>query len=185
LNHINIPDYERGEEAKLNWQKEVEFCSKSEFRNNIMKKIIQQLNKNSLLIVERIEQGEILQDVLSKISNKKVYFIRGEMEDSERERIKKEMETRDDIICIAISKIFSVGVSINNIHYLFFVNIGKSFIKVIQTIGRGLRKHHSKDKVVIFDISDDLIYSNQHLEKRMDFYEEENFNFSVKEFTEK
>jgi superfamily II DNA or RNA helicase len=185
LKHRDLPDYERGEEAKLNWQKEVEFCANSEFRNNLMKKIIQQLDKNSLLIVERIEQGEILYNVLSQIPNKKVYFIRGEMEDDERERIKKEMEERDDVICIAISKIFSVGVSINNIHYLFFVNIGKSFIKVIQTIGRGLRRHESKNKVVIFDIADDLIYSDQHLQKRIEFYEEEQFNYNIKEFVEK
>ena len=68
---------------------------------------------------------------------------------------------------------------------MFFVNIGKSFIKVIQTIGRGLRKHHSKDKVVIFDLCDDLIYSSQHLEKRMEFYDEEEINYTIKEFHEK
>lgn len=185
MHHKNLPRYERNRESTYNYNLELEYCYNSKSRNSIIKNIISKTQKNSLIIVERIEQGEILFSLLKTIKNKKVYYITGEMEVKERDRIKEEMENNDNVICIAISKIFSVGISIKNIHYLFFVTMGKSFIKVIQSIGRGLRKHESKNKLIIFDICDNLIYSNKHLNERLNYYEEENFDFTVKEFFER
>jgi superfamily II DNA or RNA helicase len=57
---------------------------------------------------------------------------------------------------------------------------GKSFIRTVQSIGRGLRLHANKDQLVIYDICDNLKYSKQHSDKRKQIYEKEKINFTEK-----
>ena len=76
------------------------------------------------------------------------------------------MEEHNNVICIAMSSIFSTGISINNLHYVLFALIGKAKVKLIQSIGRGLRLHENKNKVVIYDLCDNLPYSKRHSRKR-------------------
>ena len=76
-----------------------------------------------------------------------------------------------------MSSIFSTGVNIKNIHNIIFAAGGKSFVRTVQSIGRGLRKHDSKDKLVIFDISDRLRYGIRHSEKRKEIYEREKIKY--------
>lgn len=164
---------------------EIEFLIKNNFRNDIILKIISKLNKNSLILLDYIEHGLILEDILKKnLKNKKVYFIRGEVEVEEREKIKNLMEVSSDIVIIAISKIFSTGINIKNLHYIIFAGGGKAKIKILQSIGRGLRLHHDKDKLIIIDIADLLLYGEQHLLKRIKLYEKENIPFQTKEISE-
>ncbi len=94
------------------------------------------------------------------------------------------METNDDVICVANSKIFSTGINIKNLHYIIFAAIGKAKIKIIQSIGRSLRLHANKKTATIFDISDNLHYSKQHLLERLTLYKNEKINFSFKEIPE-
>jgi superfamily II DNA or RNA helicase len=84
------------------------------------------------------------------------------------------METKENVICIAISKIFSTGINIKNLHYIIFGGGGKSKIKVLQSIGRGLRLHEKKNTLYIIDVADQLYYGMQHQMKRQEFYEQEN-----------
>ena len=108
--------------------------------------------------------------ILSENTTKKVYFVQGEVELEERESIRKLMETQDDIVCVAISKIFSTGINIKNLHYVIFAAIGKAKIKIIQSIGRSLRLHSSKQIAIIFDIVDMLRYGWDHYEERKTIY---------------
>ena len=57
---------------------------------------------------------------------------------------------------------------------------GKSKIKVLQSIGRGLRTHKDKDMLVLIDIVDDLIYGKKHYKKRKEFYEIEKIKIAEK-----
>ena len=98
------------------------------------------------------------------------------MEISDRERIRKIMEYKENVVCVAISKIFSTGINIKNLHYIIFGGGGKSKIKVLQSIGRGLRLHASKSTLYIIDIADQLYYGIQHQNKRQEFYEQENIS---------
>ena len=77
------------------------------------------------------------------------------------------MEQEDNVVCIAISKIFSTGINIKNLHNIIFAAIGKAKIKIIQSIGRTLRKHASKKRATIFDIWDNLKYGNNHILERL------------------
>ena len=86
------------------------------------------------------------------------------------------MEYKENVVCIAISKIFSTGINIKNLHYIIFSGGGKSKIKILQSIGRGLRLHASKSTLYIIDIADQLYYGIQHQLKRLDFYNQEHIS---------
>jgi superfamily II DNA or RNA helicase len=88
------------------------------------------------------------------------------------------------VVVVAISKIFSTGINIKNLHYIIFSCGGKAKIKIIQSIGRGLRLHKDKDKLIIFDIADEFKYSTAHMEKRIALYEKEKIKYSIKEVNE-
>ena len=95
------------------------------------------------------------------------------------------MEKNDNVVCIAISAIFSTGVNVKNIHNIIFASGGKSFIRIIQSIGRGLRLNDNKQKLVIYDITDKLKYSLSHSEKRKEIYKLEKIVFTENNIVEK
>ena len=162
------------------YRNELEFLYTNKSRNMFIQKLCNKLNYNTLILVNHINHGEYLYDLIKSTSSKQVFFIRGAVEVEERERIKQLMEKFDNIICIAISAIFSTGVNIHNIHNIMFVAGGKSFIRTVQSIGRGLRLNSNKEKLVIYDICDDLKYSTQHSLKRKDIYIKEKINYIQK-----
>ena len=83
------------------------------------------------------------------------------------------MEKQSNICVIAISKIFSTGINIKNLHYLIFAGGGKAKVKIVQSIGRGLRLHEDKKELIIFDIADNLKYGMSHYQKRKQLYAQE------------
>jgi superfamily II DNA or RNA helicase len=168
------------------YKKELDFLIENNFRNMLISKIINKLENNSLILVDFIKHGEILESVLKgNCNNKEIYFIRGEVEIEEREKIKQIMETKNNVVVVAISKIFSTGINVKNIHYIIFAGGGKAKIKTVQSIGRGLRLHINKDKLIIFDISDQLYYGIQHTTKRKQIYEKEKIKYTTRDFYEK
>ena len=89
------------------YRQEFEFLFENEFRNNVIHKLTTGVNNNSLILVDYIRHGEALYEKLTKDNNgKKVYFIRGEVDVEERDKVKKLIERDNNIICIAISRIF-------------------------------------------------------------------------------
>jgi superfamily II DNA or RNA helicase len=167
------------------YKEELEFLFTSEFRNKIILNFTKKVNKNVLILVDYIKHGEQLYNVIKNNSDKQVFFVQGSVEVEDRERIKKIMEYKDNVICIAISKIFSTGINIKNLHYIVFAGGGKAKIKILQSIGRGLRKHHSKQQLIIVDIADQLQYGIRHYNKRKEFYEQENINTQKITYQEK
>ena len=168
------------------YKKELDFLQTSKFRNTVIEKLCNKFNNNALLLVEYIDHGSLLYANLStKLKDKQVYFIRGDVEVSEREKIRKLMENSNNVVCIAISKIFSTGVNIKNLHYIMFCSGGKAKVKIIQSIGRGLRQHESKNMLTIVDLADQLQYGKQHMKKRTQLYDEENFNYEYRTIEEK
>lgn len=167
------------------YQEECDFVYNQPYRNNVISKLADSVDNNMLILVDRIEQGETLKEYVKKYAkNKKVYFIRGSVEVEDREKIRELMEKSDNVICIAITSIFSTGINIKNLHYILFASAGKAKIKIIQSIGRGLRLHKNKLKLIIFDITDKLEYSNKHLMKRLSLYRKERIKYDIKEINE-
>jgi len=85
-----------------------------------------------------------------------IFFIKGEVPGKERLKISGILETKDKAILIANFKTTSTGVSIKNIHNIIFGINTKGFIRVSQSIGRGMRLNDNKSKVNIIDIVDDI-----------------------------
>jgi superfamily II DNA or RNA helicase len=163
------------EEPTKAYNEEILWLATNEFRNKLISNIALKLKFNSLLLVNRLDHGKALLEIAKSlnIDNKEIHFIEGEVEVEDREKVKKMMEEKDNVICIAMSSIFSTGISINNLHYIFFCAGGKSRVRIIQSIGRGSRLHKSKEKMVIFDIADNTRYSLKHLNKRITLYKEQ------------
>ncbi len=163
------------------YRDELNFLYTHKERNRIIGAISNKLKNNTLVLVNHIVHGECLLEALKETCiDKQVFFIRGEVDVAERENIKKLMEISDNIVCIAISAIFSTGVNIKNLHNIMFVSGGKSFIRTVQSIGRGLRLHDNKNKLIILDLCDNLHYSSLHSEKRKRIYTAEKIQFTEK-----
>jgi superfamily II DNA or RNA helicase len=109
--------------------------------------------------------------------------VHGDVPVEERERIKEIMENNNDVVTIAMSSIFSTGINIKNLHYIIFAAGGKSFIRIVQSIGRGLRLHEEKLRLVIFDLYDNFKFSTEHVEERKKFYDEEQINWKETSIT--
>lgn len=138
-------------------------------------KIEEQRKKgNTLVFVDRIEHGKALQDLIPDS-----YFISGALSAEKRKEIYDKASTEDGLVFIATTKVAAVGIDIPRIFNLFLIEIGKSFIKVIQGIGRGIRKAGDKDFVNIFDICSTCKYSKKHLTERKKYYKDAEYPFKI------
>lgn len=167
------------------YKAELDFIYHNEYRNNILQQLCCNFNNNILLLINHLDHGETLMKTMQNCTNKQVFYVHGEMELQDREMVKQMMEKHNNIIVIAMSKIFSTGISINNIHMIVFAAGGKSFVRVVQSIGRGLRLHESKDKLAIIDVMDQLPYAGEHASQRQSIYNSEKIKFSIVPFVEK
>lgn len=168
------------------YRHELDFIYQNKFRNAVIGSICKKFNNNILVLVNHINHGQLLYDHLSiNLPGKKVFFIRGEVEVNERSEVIKLMEKDNDVVCVAISAIFSTGVNIKNLHMIIFAAGGKSFIRTVQSIGRGLRLNPNKEKLTIIDIADQLKYSTEHSEQRKTIYDKEKIQYKTMQVIEK
>ena len=132
-----------------------------------------------MILINNIDHGQHLYNLLSQnLKDKQVFFIRGEVDVNERDKVKNIMENSNNVICIAVSSIFSTGVNIKNLHMILFAAGGKSFIRTVQSIGRGLRLSENKNELIIIDLADQLEYGSDHASKRKTIYREEQISFT-------
>jgi superfamily II DNA or RNA helicase len=165
----------------LPYKDELKYLYESEKRNQFIAKLSDALVGNTLIMVNHLDHGDLLLSCLSSRSNKSVFFVKGEMEVEERKKIIDMMEKNDNIICIAMSSIFSTGINIKNLPNIIFAGLGKSFIRVVQSIGRGLRLHENKSKLRIFDMCDNYKYSLSHSLHRQEIYDKEEIPWKTRE----
>jgi superfamily II DNA or RNA helicase len=164
------------------YRNELDYIYESTKRNDLIAKLCSRLANNTLILVNHIKHGVNLYETLTNMcKDRQIYFIRGEIDVEERENVKKIMESNDNVVCIAISAIFSTGVNIKNLHNIVFAAGGKSFIRTVQSIGRGLRLHANKTRLIIIDLCDLLHYGERHCEKRIEIYKKEKIAYSEKE----
>lgn len=188
IEYTNVPNFTQASmsDPTAGYEEETVWLHTNNFRNFLILKLINKLETNTLILVDRIIHGETLLEFLKENTTKQVYFIQGSVGVEEREKLRQLMEETDGIVCIAISKIFSTGISIKNLHNVIFAAIGKARIKIIQSIGRSLRLHQSKDIATIFDIADiNLTYGYKHYEERKKLYISEKIPLVCKRFVEK
>lgn len=125
---------------------------------------------NTLILVDRIETGEVLQSLIPDS-----VFISGRVKSKDRSKEYKAVHSADSKVIIATYGVAAVGINIPRIFNLILLESGKSFVRVIQSIGRGIRKAHDKDFVQIYDITSTLKFSRRHVSKRRGYYDDANY----------
>lgn len=182
LNYKTQPEWFPPDDLKR-YRQEYEFVINHSSRNNIISKISCNLQNNTLVLIDRIQHGLELQKILEKeCEQKKVFFIRGELEVDVRNEIRQLMEQKNNVICIAISSIFATGIDIKNLHNIILANAGKAKIRLLQSIGRGLRLHPNKQKLMLIDLADQLYYGKKHFEKRLEIYNREQIETKINQY---
>jgi superfamily II DNA or RNA helicase len=129
---------------------------------------------NTLVLVDRIGTGNALQAMLDGS-----VFVSGSTKTSQRQEHYEQIALSDNLITIATYGVAAVGINVPRLHNIMLLEPGKSFVRVIQSIGRGLRKAHDKDSVVIWDITSTCKFSKRHLTKRKQYYRDAQYPFSV------
>ena len=173
-------------DSKDVFQLEQNFIINSEGRLDFISSVIARVPRNSLVLFHRIEHGKRIYEKLRQDSDKPVYYVDGNTDKDIREEYKKKMEAGAQVVIVASYGTFSTGISINKIHNIFFTESFKSEVIIRQSIGRGLRKHHTKSEVNIIDFVDDLSspgwdnYLIRHSKARQKIYKEQKFPFEVK-----
>ena len=173
LKHKNIRE-------KLSYAEELDYIVTNEKRIDFVVNLLQHLRGNTLCLFQLVEKhGKILYD---RIGEDNAFFVYGATSAEQREEIRAIVDKSDNSTTIASYGTFSTGINIRNIHNIVLASPSKSKIRVLQSIGRGLRTSSSKDSVLIFDIADDLgrdNYTLRHFTERLNIYNEEQFDYEI------
>jgi superfamily II DNA or RNA helicase len=158
------------------YQEEYTWLVTDQNRINWIANKIQEISDtgNTLVLVNRIDTGNKLIDIL-----KDAVFISGAVKLDERKEEYDEIKTSDNKIIVATYGVAAVGINIPRIFNLVLIEPGKSFVRVIQSIGRGIRKAEDKDFVQIWDITSTCKYAKRHLTERKKYYKEAKYPFTI------
>ena len=173
--HVNIVQTAE-HSAFTNYQSELSYLTTNDERLDYIASLVQTINDkgNTLVLVDRISAGEGL---VQRLGDRAV-FVSGSMDSKDRKTEYDEVANVDNKIIVATYGVASVGINIPRIFNLVLIEPGKSFVRVIQSIGRGIRKAEDKDFVQIWDITGDCKFAKRHLNKRKQFYREANYPFT-------
>ena len=180
--------------AKSKYQEEVDFIVKYGPRNNFISNLALDQDGNTLILFQYVEKhGKPLHNMLSdKLGvngrkSRKLFYVSGETDVDTREKIREITETQEDAIIVASMGTFSTGINIRRLHNIIFASPSKSQIRVLQSIGRGLRKTKDGKNTRVFDIADDLHwkskknYTLEHAAVRIKIYSKEKFKYEIHE----
>jgi len=173
---INILQLQDGVLGFNNYAQELKWLVTDKDRVKEISDIVSRLsgNGNTLVLIDRLATGELLADM-----HPDWVFISGEMKVADRQKEYREVSEMDNKVIVATYGVAAVGINIPRIFNLVLLEPGKSFVRVIQSIGRGIRKAEDKDYLNVIDITSNLKYSKRHLTKRKAFYKEQGFPYQV------
>ena len=164
----------------------MDYLSKSTARNNFICKVALSRDGNTLILAQYINQLQTLTLALKEHSpERKIFFVYGATEATERDKIRGIVEKEENAIIVASYGVFSMGINIKRLHNIIFGSPYKSQIKVLQSIGRGLRLAEDKTECNLFDIADDMSYNNKrnytlkHFEERISIYSQQEFGYEI------
>jgi superfamily II DNA or RNA helicase len=174
--HVNIVQLKDKVEF-TNYQSELKHLLEDSNRLDTIAALIEKVNLtgNTLVLVDRVNAGK---EIVSRLGSNAV-FVNGGTGLTERKAEYDEVATSDDKIIVATYGVAAVGINIPRIFNLVLIEPGKSFVRVIQSIGRGIRKAEDKDHVQIWDVTSSCKFAKRHLTQRKAFYKEANYPFSI------
>lgn len=173
--HVNIVQLKDKVEF-TNYQSELKYLLEDSNRLDKIAELIQKVNEtgNTLVLVDRVNAGK---ELASRLSNSVV--VNGSTKLTERKEEYDEIAISDDKILICTYGVAAVGINVPRLFNVVLIEPGKSFVRVIQSIGRGLRKASDKDFVQIWDITSTCKFAKRHLTQRKAFYKDAQYPTSV------
>lgn len=188
---------EEGHVKKRSYQEELDIIYGNPDRNKIFKLIVDKLNKeeNILILCHRISHLKDIKAYLeSNFTDYDIFEIYGQTDSDERERVRKLTNIQGSTIILGTFATMSTGINIKRLHHVIFASSYRSKIKVLQSIGRGLRTHETKDKLFVWDIVDDLSWVHDwgseevhhknhvygHWLNRLEYYDKQGFQYLTK-----
>ena len=170
---------------KYTYAEELNYIVSHTKRNKFIEKLCKTIKGNTLVLFQLVDKhGVLLYNELKKL-DKKVFFVYGGTTAETRERIRAIVEKEKDSLIIASYGTFSTGINIRNINNVVFASPSKSRVRVLQSIGRGLRQTKDKTMVRLFDVSDNISYKSRqnftyrHFTERLNIYKEEQFKYEI------
>jgi superfamily II DNA or RNA helicase len=173
--HVNVVQLVDHAEFS-NYQSELKFLLEEPDRLDTIADLIDKVNAtgNTLVLVDRVAAGHALVERLGD----KAVFVSGATKGTKRDEEYAEVATATGKVIVATYGVAAVGINIPRIFNLVLIEPGKSFVRVIQSIGRGIRKAEDKDHVQIWDVTSTCKFAKRHLTKRKQFYREANYPFT-------
>lgn len=189
---LMYPEYEKEHcynELRKDYWAEIDYLMAHDNRNNYIVNLIKDncSNGNTLVLFQYIEKhGKVLLDLFKqRLPEKKIIYIDGKVKIDDREIAREIAEAQSNVVILASYGVFAVGVNIKNLHNIIFASSTKSFTRVCQSIGRGLRTHQSKEILNVYDLIDDLSFKEDkrhydnyllgHGKDRLKIYQNEGF----------
>ena len=169
---------------------EIEYLVGNIKRNKLITNLALDQEGNTLVLFQYVDKhGKPLYDLIKDKAHKKrkVFYVSGEVDADVREEIRGIVEKQKNAIIVASLGTFSTGVNIKNLHNIIFASPSKSQVKVLQSIGRGLRKSDDGRPTVLYDLMDDMHYRQKknytllHGLERMKIYKSEQFEYGIHE----
>jgi len=187
--HINclVLKHPKENRIRMDYQQEMEYISTYKQRNLYISKLAVSLEGNTLVLAQYIKKQlvPLCSLIVERCEDRAIHLIYGATPTEDREEVRELVEKENDAIIVASYGTFSLGVNIKRLHNIIFASPYKSQIKVLQSIGRGLRTADDKTELKVFDISDDLSYNGKenytlkHFGERINIYNEQGFDYDI------
>ena len=173
--HVNVIQLQDHKEF-TNYQSELKYLLENAQRLDYVSSLVERVREsgNTLILIDRVAAGQAL---VSRIRD--AVFVSGATKGSDRQEEYDEVATAADKVIVATYGVAAVGINLPRIFNLVLIEPGKSFVRVIQSIGRGIRKAQDKDFVQIWDITSSCKFAKRHLTQRKNFYREANYPFDI------
>ena len=170
----------------LKYSEELDYIVSHKTRNDFIRGLCDNLKGNTLCLYQLVEKhGTVLYRMMKDL-DRKVFFIHGGVDTETREQIREITEKETNAIIVASYGTFSTGINIRNLHNVVFASPSKSRIRVLQSIGRGLRRPNMGEvHTTLLDIADDFTYNDKknftlnHFLERINIYNEEEFDYEI------
>jgi superfamily II DNA or RNA helicase len=186
---LNYTDAEKTRAAEMTYQEELDFIVRHESRNKLIRNLALTQGGNTLVLFQFVEKhGEPLYKLI-KEKRDSTFYVHGGTDVTDREAIRGIVEESKNAIIVASLGTFSTGINIRNLHNIIFASPSKSQIRVLQSIGRGLRKSDNDQDTHLIDLADNLQvgskgnFTLKHSAARMKIYDKEKFDYKIHEVT--
>lgn len=186
---LKYNDDERRACKNMKFAEEIDYLVRHDRRNQFIANLALNTRGNTLVLYQFVEKhGKVLHDLIVRNntkSDRKIFFVSGEVDAQLRETMRQTVETQDDAIIVASYGTFSTGINIRKLHNIVFASPSKGRVRVLQSIGRQLRKSDAKECAQLYDLSDDLSwkshqnYGLKHFVERLKIYNEEQFDYKT------